>query len=125
MRSGARVRQTQAGFTVVELLVALTLFSLLCTLLFGNVRFGLKAWQHGLAHAERVDHSMIVQNLLRRIMERSIRHSSLMTPPTRMSTLPGPRTPSRLSGLRRSLQGEGHDTGFCWQRNITKQGPIS
>ena len=68
MRSGARVRQTQAGFTVVELLVALTLFSLLCTLLFGKVRFGLKAWQHGLAHAERVDHSMIVQNLLRRII---------------------------------------------------------
>jgi len=61
-------RNQQAGFTVVELLVALTLFSLLCTLLFGNVRFGLKAWQRGLAHTERVDHSMIVQNLLRRII---------------------------------------------------------
>jgi len=68
MRPAASTRHTQSGFTVVELLVALTLFSLLCTLLFGNVRFGLKAWQHGLAHAERVDHSMIVQNLLRRII---------------------------------------------------------
>src|ERR1700716_3260438 len=35
----------EAGFTLVELLVGLALFSLLATLLFGNVRFGLQAWQ--------------------------------------------------------------------------------
>jgi general secretion pathway protein J len=68
MIKGAKGRNNQAGFTVVELLVALTLFSLPCTLLFGNVRFGLKAWEHGLAHTERVDHSKTVQNLLRRII---------------------------------------------------------
>lgn len=58
----------EAGFTLVELLVALALFSLLATLLFGNVRFGLKAWQIGSAHAERVDSSMTAQNLLRRVI---------------------------------------------------------
>jgi general secretion pathway protein J len=60
---------SEAGFTLVELLVALALFSLLCTLLFGNVRFGMRAWQYGAAHAEQVDHTLVVQGLLRRIIE--------------------------------------------------------
>jgi general secretion pathway protein J len=59
----------EAGFTLVELLVALALFSLLCTLMFGNVRFGMRAWQYGAAHAEQVDHTMVVQGVLRRIIE--------------------------------------------------------
>jgi general secretion pathway protein J len=58
----------EAGFTLVELLVALALFSLLVTLLFDNVRFGLHAWQHGTAHAEHFDHTMISQDLLRRMI---------------------------------------------------------
>jgi general secretion pathway protein J len=59
----------EAGFTLVELLVALALFSLLCTLLFGNVRFGVRAWQYGAVHAEQVDHTMVVQGMLRRLIE--------------------------------------------------------
>ena len=59
----------EAGFTLVELLVALALFSLLVTLLFDNVRFGLHAWRQGSAHAENIDHGMIVQDLLRRMIE--------------------------------------------------------
>jgi general secretion pathway protein J len=47
----------------------LALFSLLCTLLFGNVRFGMRAWQFGAVHAEQVDHTMVVQAVLRRIIE--------------------------------------------------------
>jgi general secretion pathway protein J len=62
-------RDGEAGFTLVELLVALALFSLLCTLLFGNVRFGMRAWQYGAVHAEQVDHTTVVQGLLRRIIE--------------------------------------------------------
>lgn len=58
----------EAGFTLVELLVALALFSLLATLLFGSVRFGLAAWQRGSARAEHVEHSMIAQDLLRRMI---------------------------------------------------------
>ena len=58
----------EAGFTLVEVLVALALFSLLATLLFDNVRFGLQAWQHGSAHTEHVEHSMISQDLLRRMI---------------------------------------------------------
>jgi general secretion pathway protein J len=59
----------EAGFTLVELLAALALFSLLCTLLFGNVRFGMRAWQYGAVHAEQVDQTMVVQGVLRRIIE--------------------------------------------------------
>jgi general secretion pathway protein J len=62
-------RDSEAGFTLVELLVALALFSLLCTLLFGNVRFGMRAWQYGAVHAEQVDHTMVVQGVLRRLIE--------------------------------------------------------
>lgn len=58
----------EAGFTLVELLVALALFSLLVTLLFDNVRFGLHAWQRGSAHVEQVDHGMISQDLVRRLI---------------------------------------------------------
>jgi general secretion pathway protein J len=55
----------EAGFTLVELLVALALFSLLVTVLFDNVRFGLHAWQHGSSHAENFEHGMVSQDLLR------------------------------------------------------------
>jgi general secretion pathway protein J len=58
----------EAGFTLVELLVALALFSLLVTLLFDNVRFGLQSWQHGSAHAEHFERTMISQDLLRRVI---------------------------------------------------------
>jgi general secretion pathway protein J len=58
----------EAGFTLVELLVALALFSLLVTLLFDNVRFGLQAWQRGSTHAEHIEHSIVSQDLLRRMI---------------------------------------------------------
>lgn len=58
----------EAGFTLVELLVGLALFSLLATLLFDNVRFGIKAWQLGNAHAEQFEHDLIAQDLLRRLI---------------------------------------------------------
>lgn len=58
----------EAGFTLVELLVGLALFSLLATLLFDNVRFGIKAWQLGSAHAEQFEHDLIAQDLLRRLI---------------------------------------------------------
>ena len=59
---------SEAGFTLVELLVALALFSLLVTVLFDNVRFGLHAWQHGSSRAENFEHGMISQDLLRRLI---------------------------------------------------------
>jgi general secretion pathway protein J len=58
----------EAGFTLIEVLVALVLFSLLVMLLFDNVRFGLQAWQHGSTNAEQFEHSLVTQDLLRRLI---------------------------------------------------------
>jgi general secretion pathway protein J len=58
----------EAGFTLVEVLVALALFSLLATLLFNNVRFGLKAWQTGSFQGELLERSAAAQDALRRLI---------------------------------------------------------
>jgi general secretion pathway protein J len=58
----------EAGFTLVELLVALALFSLLVTLLFDNVRLGLQAWRHSGQYAEDVGRRAGVQDTLRRLV---------------------------------------------------------
>lgn len=67
-RSGivAHYARDEAGFTLVELLVGLALFSLLITLLFDNVRFGVRAWQSAGANAEQFERNTISQDLLRR-----------------------------------------------------------
>lgn len=54
------------GFTLVELLVGLSLLSLLTLLLFGGFRFGLRAWEVGSARLEGADAVASAQGLLRR-----------------------------------------------------------
>ena len=56
----------QSGFTLMELLVAITLFSLLSLVLTGSLRFGLTAWARGSEHAERVDQNLVAEDFLRR-----------------------------------------------------------
>jgi general secretion pathway protein J len=58
----------EAGFTLVEMLVALALFSVLVTVLFGNVQFGLKAWNKTSASTGQLDRALIVQDVLRRLV---------------------------------------------------------
>ena len=58
----------EAGFTLVEVLVALALFSLLTTLLFSNVRLGLRAWQTGSVRNELLVRTAASQDLLRRLI---------------------------------------------------------
>ncbi|BAM91978.1 conserved hypothetical protein [Bradyrhizobium oligotrophicum S58] len=57
-----------AGFTLVEVLVALALFSLLAVLLFDNVKFGLQAWRSGSARAEAFQRELAAQDVLRRLI---------------------------------------------------------
>ena len=64
-------RATQAGFTLIELLVTVTLLSFLALLLFGGLRFGVRAWEGAQAHGEGTDDLRIVQNLLRRTLEQA------------------------------------------------------
>jgi general secretion pathway protein J len=59
-------RPNEAGFTLVELLVALTLLGLISVVLFGGLRFGTRAWEASSVQAERLAKVQAVQGLLRR-----------------------------------------------------------
>jgi general secretion pathway protein J len=61
----------ERGFTLVELLVTLTLLALLMVLLFGGLRFGVRAWDGAQAHGNGADEMRVVQNLLRREIEQA------------------------------------------------------
>lgn len=54
------------GFTLIELLVALTLMALMSVILFGGLRFGIRAWEAGGNHVDQVSRVEIAQSLLRR-----------------------------------------------------------
>jgi general secretion pathway protein J len=66
---GTREGRPDAGFTLVEVLAAIGLLSLLSVILLGSLHLGLKAWERGAVHADRVDHVALVQNFLRRAIE--------------------------------------------------------
>jgi general secretion pathway protein J len=68
LRSIEDTRQREAGFTLVEVLVALVLLGLLTTALFFSVRFGVTAWQRGGERSDQIHTSMLVQDLLRRLI---------------------------------------------------------
>jgi general secretion pathway protein J len=57
---------SDSGFTLIELLVATTLLALLSVVLFGGLRFGVRAWETGADSIERTGEVDAVQDLLRR-----------------------------------------------------------
>jgi general secretion pathway protein J len=59
----------ESGFTLLELLVAIALFSFISLALFEGLHFGILAWGRGGAHADQADHVMFVQSLVRRLLE--------------------------------------------------------
>jgi general secretion pathway protein J len=61
-------QRCEAGFTLVEVLVAVMLLSLLSMALFSSVRFGVTAWQRGTDRSDQIHASMAVQDLLRRLI---------------------------------------------------------
>ncbi|MCG8354387.1 MAG: prepilin-type N-terminal cleavage/methylation domain-containing protein [Kiloniellales bacterium] len=58
--------QNAGGFTLLELLIAMTLLGLLMAMLFGGLRFGAGVWARGDAELEQLSRLQIVQNLIRR-----------------------------------------------------------
>lgn len=61
----------EAGFTLLEMMVSLTLLSLLSLLLFGGLRLGARAWDHSEARGAGMDELRVVQQLLRSEIEQA------------------------------------------------------
>lgn len=58
----------QAGFTLVELLVAMALLGLISVALFGGIRFGARSWEAGHERLEQINEVEVVQTVLRRLL---------------------------------------------------------
>lgn len=55
-----------AGFTLLELLIAMTLLGFILALLFGGLRLGSRSWDAGELRSERSTHLSLVQGFMRR-----------------------------------------------------------
>jgi general secretion pathway protein J len=62
----APAKRGSAGFTLVELLVGLSLLGLISLLLFGGLRFGLRTWEAGGTRLAQTNQIEAAQSLLRR-----------------------------------------------------------
>lgn len=66
-------RHRQAGFTLVELLVALVLLGMISVALFGGLRFGARAWEAGSERQDAVHQVQAVQGFLRGRLAQAVR----------------------------------------------------
>jgi len=103
-----REDRREAGFTLVEVLVAIALLSLLSLVLLTSLSFGLKAWERGTTHTERVDHVTLAQNLLRRAIEDAYPLFSVADPTRGQVEFEGTETSLRiLTSTADALGGSG------------------
>jgi len=60
------MRSPNSGFTLVELIVALTVMVMITTVAFAGFRIGLNAWEKGTKAADRLERREAVERLIRR-----------------------------------------------------------
>ena len=80
---GTHAPQTQRGFTLLELLISLTLLGLILVLLFGGLRLSVRSWDSVQRQVDNLNSVRSVESFLRREMER--------IQPYRWKAAPGPR----------------------------------
>jgi len=59
-------RRSRAGFTLVEMLIAITILGLLMTSAFGALRLGGKSWEQGIRYADNTEALRSSSDFLRR-----------------------------------------------------------
>ncbi len=62
------MKRIQAGFTLVEVLIALALFSIMLSLLFATLQMAARNWEAGEKKADAVTERVIVERFLRRTL---------------------------------------------------------
>jgi general secretion pathway protein J len=67
-----RADRRQAGFTLLELIVAITLMGLVLVVLYSGLRLGLNSWDGGEQRAEATHRLRLAQEFLRRQLAQSI-----------------------------------------------------
>lgn len=72
MAAIGRRRRRQAGFTLLELVVAITLMGLVLVMLYSGLRLGLNSWDGGERHAEETNRRRSVEEFLRRRLAESV-----------------------------------------------------
>lgn len=60
------MRKRQAGLTLLEMLIALLLMSMLLVLLFGGLRLASRSWDAGASYTDNVAQTQLVESFLRR-----------------------------------------------------------
>ena len=65
-------RRTSRGFTLLELLIALSVLALLVTLLYSGLRTGITTWDHTNEISQAVEDQRLVQNFLRASFQQAI-----------------------------------------------------
>lgn len=61
-----------AGFTLLELLIAMALLGFILALLFGGMRLGARSWDAGELRAENTTHLALLQGFLRRTLSQTV-----------------------------------------------------
>ena len=61
----------QAGFTLLELLIALVLTGLLTVLVYGGLQVGISSWEKVIDRNEEITDAFLTQRFLRRLLESS------------------------------------------------------
>lgn len=66
-----RAKEREAGFTLLELLVAMTLLGLVMAMLFGGLRLGVRVWETGETRAEERAGVAVGQRFVRDVLSRT------------------------------------------------------
>jgi general secretion pathway protein J len=66
------LHSAQGGFTLFELLVAITLLSFMSVMMYGGLQFGARVWERRIESGGRQSNVMLVQDLLRREVSQAV-----------------------------------------------------